>query len=149
MKIRILCVGKLKERYWREASAEYMKRLSPYCDLTVEEIKESPSDSPEEEGEAILKKIKKEETVFTLEIEGRSLSSEAFAEKINSLAIEGKKSTVFVIGGSEGLSKEVQKRSDMALSFSDMTFPHQMMRVILLEQIYRSFKIIRGETYHK
>lgn len=149
MKIRILCVGKLKEKYWRDGAAEYVKRLSPYCDLKIEEIKESPSDSSEEEGRAILKRIRKEEIVFTLEILGKSLTSEAFAEKINALGMEGKANITFVIGGSEGLSYDVRKRAQMALSFSDMTFPHQMMRVILLEQIYRGFKIIKGETYHK
>jgi 23S rRNA (pseudouridine1915-N3)-methyltransferase len=149
MKIRVLCVGKLKEKYWSQAVAEYAKRLSSYCDLTMEEVKESPSDSPLEEGRALLKKIKKDDYVFTLEILGKSMSSEELAGKMDALSIGGKSSIVFIIGGSEGLSQEVRQRSDTAISFSAMTFPHQMMRVILMEQIYRSFKIIRGEAYHK
>lgn len=149
MRIRILCVGKLKESYWKDAVKEYAKRLSAYCNLTVEEIKESPSDSPEEEGRAILKRIRREEFVFILEVTGRALTSERFAEKMEALATGGRSDIVFVIGGSEGLSSEVRQRGNTALSFSDMTFPHQMMRVILLEQVYRSFKIRRKEIYHK
>lgn len=149
MRIRILCVGKLKESYWKDAAKEYTKRLSPYCNLTIEEVKESPSDSPEEEGRAILKRIRREEFVFILEVTGKALTSERFAEKMETLAMGGRNDIVFVIGGSEGLSSEVRQRGNMALSFSDMTFPHQMMRVILLEQIYRNFKISRKEIYHK
>lgn len=159
MNITILAVGKLKEKYWRDAIAEYSKRLKSYCNLQIIEIKESPlranpSAADEEavkiaEGGDILNKIKPSDYVVTLEIKGKGLSSEALAQKIEALAIDGKSSIVFVIGGSLGLSAEVSSRADFKLSFSAMTFPHQMMRVILLEQIYRSFKINRHEAYHK
>ncbi len=159
MNIRIIAVGKLKEKYWRDAVAEYAKRLGAYCSLQVVEIKESPlranpSAADEEavktsEGEDILRHITKSDYVITLEIKGKRFSSEQLAEKMADLALEGKSNIAFVIGGSLGLSPEVSRRADLKLSFSDMTFPHQMMRVILLEQIYRSFKINRNETYHK
>lgn len=159
MNVTILAVGKLKEKYWRDAVAEYSKRLKSYCSLQITEIKESPlranpSAADEEavkiaEGADILSRIRPSDYVITLEIKGKGLSSEALAQKIEALAIDGKSSIVFVIGGSLGLSEEVSRRADFRLSFSAMTFPHQMMRVILLEQIYRSFKIIRNEPYHK
>ena len=150
MYIKVLCVGKLKEKYWSDGVDEYMKRLKSYCRTTVEEIKESKTDDVEEEGKNLLSRIEDGEYVITLEIKGKRLSSEGLSEKIGELMAEGRaKGIVFVIGGSEGLSKVVMKRSDFALSFSDMTFPHQMMRVILLEQIYRSFRILRNEPYHK
>lgn len=159
MNVTILAVGKLKEKYWRDAVAEYSKRLKSYCSLQITEIKESPlranpSAADEEavkiaEGADILSRIRSSDYVITLEIKGKILSSEALAQKIEALAIDGKSSIVFVIGGSLGLSEEVSRRADFKLSFSAMTFPHQMMRVILLEQIYRSFKINRHEAYHK
>lgn len=159
MNVTILAVGKLKEKYWRDAVAEYSKRLKSYCSLQITEIKESPlranpSAADEEavkiaEGADILSRIRSSDYVITLEIKGKGLSSEALAQKIEALAIDGKSSIVFVIGGSLGLSEEVSRRADFKLSFSAMTFPHQMMRVILLEQIYRSFKINRHEAYHK
>ena len=159
MNVTILAVGKLKEKYWRDAVAEYSKRLKSYCSLQITEIKESPlranpSAADEEavkiaEGADILSRIRSSDYVITLEIKGKVLSSEALAQKIEALAIDGKSSIVFVIGGSLGLSEEVSRRADFRLSFSAMTFPHQMMRVILLEQIYRSFKINRHEAYHK
>lgn len=159
MNIRIIAVGKLKEKYWRDAVEEYAKRLGAYCSLEIVEIKESPlranpSAADEEavkaaEGEDILRHISRGNYVITLEIKGRSLTSEQLAEKMAGLALGGKSNIAFVIGGSLGLSPEVSKRADYKLSFSAMTFPHQMMRVILLEQIYRSFKINRNETYHK
>ncbi|MGN0704434.1 MAG: 23S rRNA (pseudouridine(1915)-N(3))-methyltransferase RlmH [Lentihominibacter sp.] len=159
MNVTILAVGKLKEKYWRDAVAEYSKRLKSYCSLQITEIKESPlranpSPADEEavkiaEGADILSRIRPSDYVITLEIKGKVLSSEALAQKIEALAIDGKSSIVFVIGGSLGLSEEVSRRADFRLSFSAMTFPHQMMRVILLEQIYRSFKINRHEAYHK
>lgn len=159
MNITILAVGKLKERYWTDAVKEYSKRLGGYCTLNIVELKESllrnnPSEADEEsvknrEGEEILARIKKSDFVITLEINGKSLSSTELAEKIEDLGINGKSSIIFVIGGSLGLSKEVSLRADFKLSFSAMTFPHQMIRVILLEQIYRSFKIIKNEAYHK
>ncbi len=159
MNIRIIAVGKLKEKYWRDAVAEYTKRLGAYCSVEITEIKESqlranPSAADEEavkvaEGEDILRHLSKSDYVITLEIKGRKLSSEQLAEKISDLGLDGKSNIAFVIGGSLGLSADVSRRADFKLSFSDMTFPHQMMRVILLEQIYRSFKINRNETYHK
>ena len=159
MNVTILAVGKLKEKYWRDAVAEYSKRLKSYCSLQITEIKESPlranpSAADEEavkiaEGADILSRIRSSDYVITLEIKGKVLSSEALAQKIEALAIDGKSSIVFVIGGSLGLSEEVSRRADFKLSFSAMTFPHQMMRVMLLEQIYRSFKINRHEAYHK
>lgn len=159
MNITVIAIGKLKEKYWQDAVKEYSKRLGAYCKLNIIELKESllaanPSKADEEavkkaEGTAILDKISKGDYVITLEIKGKGLSSEQLADKIDTLGLEGKSSIVFVIGGSLGLSPEVSKLADFKLSFSSMTFPHQMMRVILLEQIYRSFKINRGETYHK
>ena len=159
MKIRILAIGKLKEKYWQDAVAEYAKRLGSYCTLQIIELKESPlranaSAADEEavklaEGREILKKIREGDYVISLEILGKSFASEHLAEHLEHLAIDGRSTVDFVIGGSLGLSTEVSRRADLKLSFSAMTFPHQMMRVILLEQIYRSFKIIRHETYHK
>lgn len=159
MNIQIICVGKLKEKYWQDACAEYMKRLGRYCNIEIVELKESrlpenasPADEENvkrEEGASILKAIKDGTYVITLEILGKMLDSPQLAEKMDELALGGKSNIAFVIGGSLGLSAEVSKRSDYKLSFSKMTFPHQMMRVILLEQIYRSFKINRHETYHK
>ncbi|MBQ1484196.1 MAG: 23S rRNA (pseudouridine(1915)-N(3))-methyltransferase RlmH [Clostridia bacterium] len=158
MNINVVCVGKLKERYWTEACAEYLKRLSSYCSVKVTELREAKQQGAgaaaealvvEQEGKAILEKIGERDYVIALAVKGKRLSSEGLADKINALALEGRSDVCFVIGGSLGLSPEVMKRADYSLSFSDMTFPHQMMRVILLEQIYRSFKIIRGETYHK
>lgn len=159
MNISVICVGKLKEKYWTQAVAEYAKRLSGYCSLDIVELKEArlpdragPAEEravKEAEGAEILKRLRDNMYVITLEVKGKELSSEKLAEKIDSLAVGGRSNIAFVIGGSLGLSEEVSKRSDFRLSFSQMTFPHQMMRVILLEQVYRSFKIIRHETYHK
>ena len=159
MNITVIAIGKLKEKYWTDAVKEYSKRLGGYCNLNIIGLKESPlranpSAADEEavkvaEGNDILSRIKPTDFVITLEIKGKGLSSEQLADKIEDLAINGKSSIVFVIGGSLGLSAEVSKRSNFKLSFSAMTFPHQMMRVILLEQVYRSFKIIRHEAYHK
>ena len=159
MNITVIAIGKLKEKYWTDAVKEYSKRLGSYCTLNIVELKESPlranpSAADEEavkvaEGNDILSRIKPTDFVITLEIKGNGLSSEQLADKIEDLAINGRSSIVFVIGGSLGLSADVSKRSDFKLSFSAMTFPHQMMRVILLEQVYRAFKIIRNEAYHK
>lgn len=159
MNITVLAVGKLKEKYWKDAIEEYSKRLSRYCTFRITEVKESllranPSEADEEavktaEGRELLSKIKSSDYVITLEIKGKALSSTELAERIEELGITGKSSVVFIIGGSLGLSEEVSRRADFKLSFSAMTFPHQMMRVILLEQIYRSFKIIKNEAYHK
>ncbi len=159
MNINIIAIGKLKERYWQDAVREYSKRLGSYCSLQIIELKESPLRAnpsaadelavKEAEGQEILRRIRREDYVISLEIRGKGMSSEQLAAKIEDLALNGKSTIDFVIGGSLGLSPAVSQRADLKLSFSAMTFPHQMMRVILLEQIYRSFKIIRGETYHK
>lgn len=149
MNIRILCVGTLKEKYWKEAVAEYTKRLGAYCSFSIEEVRESPAEDVFEEGERILKKIKPDEVVIALEIQGAAKSSQELSSDLDALALAGKSNIVFVIGGSTGLSPAVSNRADRSLSFSKMTFTHQMMRVILLEQIYRSFKISRNEKYHK
>ena len=159
MNIQIICIGKLKEKYWTDAVAEYMKRLGRYCNIEIVELKEAklPANASEadeenvkiEEGHSILKSIKDDTYVITLEILGKQLTSPELADKIEELSLTGRSNVAFVIGGSLGLSAEVSKRADYKLSFSKMTFPHQMMRVILLEQIYRSFKIIKNETYHK
>ena len=159
MKITLITVGKIKEKYLKDAIAEYSKRLSRYCKLEIIEVAdEKPPDNASEtvedgirdkEGERILKYVKDDAYVVTLEIKGKLLTSEELAEKIDKLGIQGTSHIIFIIGGSIGLGKEVLKRSDYALSFSKMTFPHQLMRVILLEQIYRSYRIISHEPYHK
>lgn len=152
-------MGKIKEKYLRDAIAEYSKRLSRYCRLEIIEVADErtpdqASEAVEEnirtkEGERLLKYVRDDMYVITLEIGGKMLTSEQFAEKIETLGIQGKSSIAFVIGGSIGLGREVLKRSDYALSFSKMTFPHQLMRVVLLEQVYRGYRIINGEPYHK
>lgn len=159
MNINIICIGKLKEKYWQDAVKEYSKRLGSYCTLQIIELKESPLRAnaseadelavKEAEGKEILRRIREGDYVISLEIQGKSFTSEHLAEHMEHLAIDGRSTADFIIGGSLGLSPEVSRRADLKLSFSAMTFPHQMMRVILLEQIYRSFKIIRHETYHK
>ena len=159
MNIKILCVGKIKEKFYRDALVEYTKRLSRYCSLSITEVadektKEQASDVEcaiikDREGERILKSIREDGYVITLAIDGKNLDSVELSKKIENLALTGKSNLYFVIGGSLGLSDEVMKRADYKLSFSRMTFPHQLMRVILLEQIYRSYRIINHEPYHK
>ena len=159
MKITLVTVGKIKENYLRDAVAEYVKRLGKYCKLEVietadEKTPDHASETVEEairakEAERILRYIREDAFVITLEILGKQLSSEELAKKIETLGVQGQSHIIFVIGGSIGLGKEVLERSDFALSFSKMTFPHQLMRVILLEQVYRSFRIMKGEPYHK
>lgn len=159
MNITIITVGKLKEKYLKEAVSEYSKRLSKYCKLDIIEVPdekapETMSQAEEEavkqkEGHAILKHIKTDTYVVALAIDGKMLSSEGFSDFINDLGIRGKSNIAFIIGGSLGLSDEVLSRADFKLSFSPMTFPHQLMRVILLEQIYRGYRIMKGEPYHK
>lgn len=159
MKITIITVGKIKEKYLRDAIAEYSKRLSKYCKMEIIEVadEKTPENASEtmnetiksREAERILKYLKDDAYVMTLEIQGKQLTSEELAEKIEKLGVQGTSHLIFVIGGSLGLGKEVLERSDYALSFSKMTFPHQLMRVILLEQIYRSYRIIKKEPYHK
>ncbi len=159
MKITIITVGKIKEKYLKDAIAEYSKRLTKYCKLDIVEVadEKTPDNASEvveeairdKEAERIMKHIKDDMYVVTLEIGGEMLTSEELSTKIERLGIQGKSDVAFVIGGSIGLGKGVLKRSDYALSFSKMTFPHQLMRVILLEQIYRSYRIMKGEPYHK
>lgn len=159
MKITVISVGKIKEKYLKDAIAEYSKRLGRYCKLEIIEVQDekTPDQASEtvegqirdKEAERILKYIRDDMYVITLEIGGKMLSSEELADKIASLGIQGKSHLAFVIGGSIGLGRKVLVRSDYALSFSRMTFPHQLMRVILLEQVYRSYRIINGEPYHK
>ena len=159
MKITIVCVGKVKEKYLRDAIAEYEKRLSRYCKLQVIEVadEKTPDGAStvvedqirEKEAERILKNLRLDDPVVTLEIEGKQMDSVAFAQKIEQMGVEGVIHIQFVIGGSLGLHKKVAKVSGWKLSFSRMTFPHQLMRVILLEQIYRGYRIINGEPYHK
>lgn len=159
MKISILTVGKIKEKYLRDAIAEYSKRLSKYCKLEIIEVEDekTPDNASEtaensirqKEAERLLKHIKSDAYVITLEINGKMLDSVEFSQKIEQLGIQGKSHLCFVIGGSIGLGEDILKRSDFAVSFSKMTFPHQLMRVILLEQIYRGYRIMKKEPYHK
>ena len=159
MKITLLTVGKIKEKYLKDAIAEYSKRLSKYCKLEIIEVadEKTPDNASEvvenvirdKEGERLLKYVKDDAFVITLEIKGKMMTSEELAVKIDTLGIRGVSHIMFIIGGSIVLGEDVIKRSDFALSFSKMTFPHQLMRVILLEQIYRSYRIIAGEPYHK
>lgn len=159
MNIKVVCVGKLKEKYIQEGIKEFSKRLSRYCNLEIIEINDEKA--PEnlsqkemeivksKEGEKILSKIPQNAHVISLVIEGKQMSSEALAAQMENLMVTGTNDICFVIGGSLGLSKDVIKRSDFKLSFSKMTFPHQLMRLILLEQVYRGFRIMKGEPYHK
>ena len=159
MKITILCVGKVKEKFYQDAIKEFEKRLSRYTRLSIVEVADEKTEEQaseneinivkEKEGERLLKAMKSEGYVICLAIEGRQLDSVELSEKIESIKLKGESHIYFVIGGSLGLSDKVIKRADMCLSFSRMTFPHQLMRVILLEQIYRSFRIANNEPYHK
>ncbi len=159
MKITLITVGKLKEKYFTMAVEEYSKRLSRYAKLNIIELadeKTPDNASPAEEenikrkeGERIIKSLKGDEYIITLEIEGKMLNSVELSQKINQIGISGKGHIAFIIGGSLGLSDEVSGIADFKLSFSKLTFPHQLMRVILLEQIYRSYRILMNEPYHK
>lgn len=159
MKITIITVGKIKEKYLNDAINEYSKRLSKYCKLEIIEVADEKTDENasdlmnkqvrDKEAERILKHIKNDSFVITLEILGKMLTSEELAAKIDNLGVMGRSHITFIIGGSLGLGDDVLKRSDFKLSFSKMTFPHQLMRVILLEQIYRAYRINFNEPYHK
>lgn len=159
MKITVACVGKIKEKYFVMGIQEYAKRLSRYCKLELIEVpdEKTPDNASEleeelikkKEGERLLKKIKDGDYVITLAIEGTELNSPQLAEKIEQLGVDGESHIVFVIGGSLGLSQEVLSRGNYSLSFSKLTFPHQMMRMILLEQVYRAYRIITHQPYHK
>ena len=159
MKITLVTVGKKKEKFFEDAIKEYSKRLSRYCKLEIlqvadEKTPEGASEAvelqiKEKEGQRILSLIRDDAYVIALAIEGKMLDSEELAERIEKLGVSGISQIVFVIGGSLGLSAQVMKRADYALSFSRMTFPHQLMRVVLLEQIYRSYRIMNHQPYHK
>ena len=159
MKITVLCVGKIKEQFYRDALSEYLKRMSKYANVSVVEVadEKTPEQASDEmmrqikdkEGKRILEKWDDSAYSFVLAINGKQFSSEDFAEKINELGVYGTSHIQFVIGGSLGLSDEVLKKANHLLSFSKMTFPHQLMRVVLMEQIYRAYRIIRNEPYHK
>ena len=159
MKITVVAVGKIKEKFFADAVSEYRKRLGRYCKLEILQVadEKTPDGAGEalekqikdREGERLLSHIRDGEYVFALAIEGEMMSSEEMAQKMERLGVEGRSQVVFVIGGSLGLSEAVLRRADEHLSFSKMTFPHQLMRVILLEQIYRSYRIMTGGPYHK
>lgn len=157
--VRIICVGKLKEKFFIDAFSEYSKRLAGYCKFDCTELRESrlsaaPSDKEiaaalVSEGAEILKNIGRDEYVIAMCVEGKELTSEELAERVDSLALAGRGRLCFIIGGSYGLAPEVKQRADMRLSMSKMTFPHHLARVMLAEQIYRAFKINEGSRYHK
>lgn len=159
MKITVLCVGRIKEKYFTDALKEYAKRLRRYCKLEILEVMDEkiPDGAgkaledavKQKEGEKLLSRLREGAYVIALELEGKKLDSMAFSQRLEKLGVHGVSHIVFIIGGSLGLSEEVKKRADEAISFSDMTFPHQLMRVILLEQIYRGYRIINREPYHK
>lgn len=159
LSIKLICVGKLREQFYIDAFAEYSKRLSAYCKFECVELNETklgaaPSDKEiaaalDKEAGDIERAIGKDAYVIAMCVEGKQLKSEAFAQKINKLAVSGKGRLCFVIGGSFGLSPRIKQRADMRLGMSEMTFPHHLARVMLAEQIYRSFKILEGSRYHK
>ena len=159
MKITCVVVGKIKEKYFTDAIKEYSKRLSRYCKLEIVELadEKTPDGASEaeevaireKEGERILKALKDDAYVIALAIEGKMLDSVELSQKIDRLGVSGTSHIAFVIGGSLGLAPAAMKRADYALSFSRMTFPHQLMRVVLLEQLYRSYRILKNEPYHK
>ena len=159
MKITIVSVGKIKEKFYKDAIAEYEKRLSRYCKFQIIEVTDEKTPDKaslveeeqikEKEADRILSHIKEDAFVVTLEISGKKLDSVSFANLLEQKGVHGVSHIQFVIGGSLGLHQKVSQRSDYKLSFSDMTFPHQLMRVILAEQIYRAYRIISGEPYHK
>lgn len=159
MKITIIAVGKIKENFYREAVAEYGKRLGRFCKLEIIQVEDEKTpdkagaaleeEIKHREAERIMRHIREDAYVITLEIRGKMYDSEEFADEIEKLATQGNSHIQFVIGGSLGLHEEICTKADRAVSFSKMTYPHQLMRVILLEQIYRAYRIINGEPYHK
>ena len=159
MKVTVIAVGKVKEKYLQDALKEYAKRLSKYCKLDIVEVEDEKTPDrasanqmeqiKEKEARRILKYVCEDAHVITLEICGRKLSSENFADYLDKLGVQGCSQIQFIIGGSLGLHSSITSRANLALSFSEMTFPHQLMRVILLEQIYRGYRINTGEPYHK
>lgn len=158
IKLRIVSVGKIKEKYWLSAQAEYLKRMSRYADVELIELQDLPTpQNPSQaerdailkkEGEGILRAVKGYDITIALAVEGQQMASEAFASKIKSYCDIGK-SMCFIIGGSLGIFKDIKDKADILLSFSQFTFPHRLARIVLLEQIYRAFKIMNNENYHK
>ncbi len=158
MRITIVCAGKIKEKYLSDGIDEFLKRLKPFAQLEIREIheekmKDSPSPAEKEqilkhEGERLLSRIPENSWLYVLDVHGKELSSEELANEINELGLMGKSSITFLIGGPFGLSEDVRKAADKCISFSQLTFTHQMVRLLLVEQIYRAFKINRGEKYH-
>lgn len=150
--IKIICVGKIKEKFYTEAINEYLKRLKKYTKIELIELNDESNNSVEvikkQEKKSIINNVKEKDFVITLEIEGKQLSSVELSKKIEDWQMTNSNIT-FIIGGSYGLDKEIKERSNYSLSFSKFTFPHQLFRIILLEQIYRSYKIISNESYHK
>lgn len=159
MKITVIAVGKIKEKFYRDAIEEYVKRLSRYCKLEIVQVEDEKTPDragtaldetvKHKEAERILKYFREDAFVIVLDIQGKAYDSEDFAREIDRLATMGISHIQFIIGGSLGLHEEVNKKADLKVSFSKMTFPHQLMRVILLEQVYRAYRIINGEPYHK
>lgn len=158
MRIRIICVGKLKERFYTDAVAEFKKRLSRFCELEIVELADERV--PDQPSEADIERVKETEAkrieeklggdcVIALDPRGKMLSSEELASTLSSVMLSGKSRISFVIGGSHGLTDSIRRRADLVLSFSKLTFSHQIFRIMLLEQVYRAFKIINGEPYHK
>lgn len=156
MNVKIVAVGKIKEKYMKDAISEYEKRLSPYCSFSIVEVTaeqildESLNEKYKEiEADRLLQSVKSDSFVITLEIKGKRFSSELFAQKIKDISLEGINELIFIIGGANGLHSKVSERSNLKISFSDMTFTHQMIRLLLVEQIYRAFKINTNEPYHR
>jgi len=159
MKISVIAVGKLKEKYLKEGINEYSKRLSRFCELEMIEVndEQAPDNGSslqeeqvkKKEAERVIKRIKPGSVLIILDVRGEKLNSSDFADRLNSFFISGKSHITFVIGGSLGIDKELLSMADLRLSLSDMTFPHQLTRLILLEQVFRAFKIMNNETYHK
>ena len=146
LSITIFAVGKLKESFWKEACAEYLKRLGAYCKITV---KEFPDSNKEREAELLLSHLPEHAPILLLDIKGKEISSETLATKIDTYALSGSSQLVFIIGGSDGVISEVKQHATERISFGPITLPHNLARVVLLEQLYRAFKISRGEPYHK
>ena len=156
--INIICIGKLKEKYLKDAAMEYSKRLSKYCKLTITELSDEKlpnkingsiiNNIKNEECAKILKNIKKDSYVVSLDLKGKEFTSEEFSKKIDAIGVNGYSTITFIIGGTLGLTNEVLKKSNELICFSKMTFPHQLIRVFLLEQLFRGFKILNNETYH-
>jgi 23S rRNA (pseudouridine1915-N3)-methyltransferase len=146
LKVSVFAVGKLKETFWRDACAEYLKRLEGYANVVVKEI---PDTTKEKEAQAILSALPEKTPVILLDIKGKPTSSEAFSQKLDNWALSGKSHLVFIIGGSDGVTEEVKTRASERMSFGPITLPHNLARVVFLEQLYRACKISRHEPYHK